>query len=382
MNNPCMTRRQFNQLLIGGLALAGLPMAALAVPKPPLRLRVAAIQMMPKLGDISANLQQAEMLVRQAISRGAQWVILPEMFTSGMAFHPDMLNAIRPLDGEPAQLLQRLAREGQAIIGGSFLASREGRVFNTFLLVHPDGTTTRHDKDHPTYWEACYYEGGKDGGVLDSPIGPVGSVLCWESIRSQTARRLAGRISLVVGGSTWWTLPDDAAPDSPLRADNLKMLKSSPPRLARMLGVPVVHASHAGPFHGFYSPELPDVPYDSTYLGETMIVDARGRVLTRLAQAEGAGVALAEIELPDKSAAIDPIPVDFWIPPEMPEPWKASWQRWLKSGAHYYREVTLPYLQTGVIKEYSPEYLSWETDINRDTGRFNFLKARSHDPLS
>jgi hypothetical protein len=61
--------------------------------------------------------------------------------------------------------------------------------------------------------------------------------------------------------------------------------------------------------------------------------------------------------LPAKASPIDPIPDDFWIPSEMPEAWKSSWTRWLQNGAHYYREVTLPYLRTGEIREYIPEYL-------------------------
>lgn len=356
MNAP-ITRRQFNTFLAASLILAGGPRPGLAASGHPLVLRVAAIQMTPRIGDVAFNLRQAEALVHEALRLGAQWVILPEMFTSGAAFHPDMLKAITPADGEPTQLLKKLARQGNAVVGGSFLASREGHVFNSFLLAHPDGTTQWHDKDKPTYWENCYYEGGMDDGLLDTPIGPVGSVLCWEFIRSQTARRLAGKVRMVVGGSTWWTLPDDAPYDSPLRAFNLKMLKNAPPRLARMLGVPVVHGSHAGPFNGFYSPDLPDVPYDSTYLGETMIVDAKGHILARRSLEEGAGVVMADIESPAKASPADPIPDDFWIPPEMPEAWKSSWERWLKSGAHYYREVTLPYLQTGEIREYVPEYL-------------------------
>jgi predicted amidohydrolase len=356
MNAP-ITRRQFNTFLAGNLILAGWPRPGLAASDHPLVLRAAAIQMTPRIGDVTFNLRQAEALVREALGLGAQWVILPEMFTSGAAFHPDMLKAITPVDGEPAQLLKNLARQGNAVVGGSFLASREGHVFNSFLLAHPDGTTQWHDKDQPTYWENCYYEGGKDDGLLDTPVGPVGSVLCWEFIRSRTARRLAGKVRMVVGGSTWWTLPDDAPFDSPLRADNLKMLKDAPPRLARMLGVPVVHGSHAGPFNGFYSPDLPDVPYDSTYLGETMIVDAKGRILARRSLEAGAGVVVADIELPAKASPVDPVPDDFWIPPEMPEAWKSSWERWLKRGAHYYREVTLPYLEMGEIRECLPEYL-------------------------
>jgi hypothetical protein len=80
-------------------------------------------------------------------------------------------------------------------------------------------------------------------------------------------------------------------------------------------------------------------------------------VLARRSQTEGAGVLLAEVELPNRPTPAESVPGAFWLPPEMPEPWKESWGRWLKSGAHYYREVTLPYLKTGEIREYLPESL-------------------------
>ncbi len=352
-----MKRRDFNRWLLAGLAAGLSPTPAGANRHTPQVLRVAALQMTPKLGDAEANLAQAEQLVRQAQKQGAEWIVLPEMFTSAAAYHPDMLGAIRPLDGAPAQMMHRLARQGGSVIGGSFLASRDGEVFNSFLLVFPDGRMLRHDKDHPTYWENCFYRGGADDGVLDTPLGGVGSVLCWEFIRSQTLRRLQGKVRLVLGGSCWWTLSDDVDADNPLRADNLKMLQEAPTRCARLLGVPVVHGSHAGPFNGFFSPDLPDVPYDSRYLGEAMIVDAQGEVLARRSAEQGAGVLVARIELPERPRANPPIPEDFWLPKEMPEPWKASWERWLSSGSHYYRSVTQPFLQSGTVNDYLPEYM-------------------------
>lgn len=352
-----MNRRDFNHCLLAALA-AGLcpPVAASDRPRRQ-TLKVAALQMTPKLGDTDANLVQAEQLIRQAQRQGAEWILLPEMFTTAAAFHPDLLTGIRPLDGSPAQMMRRLARQGGNVIGGSFLASRDGDAFNSFLLVFPDGRILRHDKDQPTYWENCFYRGGSDDGVLDTPVGGVGSILCWELIRSRTMRRLRGRVRLVLGGSCWWTLSDDVDADNPLRADNLEMLRDAPVRCARMLGVPVVHGSHAGPFHGFFSPDLPDVPYDSRYLGEAMIVDADGKILARREMAEGAGVIIAQIELPQHPAPPLEIPDNFWLPEQMPEPWKESWERWLVSGRHYYRTVTQPYLRTGMVDEYVPEYM-------------------------
>lgn len=365
MSNAKITRRQFHQRLIAGVCL-GIPgfacgNEARAAPgktqATPTSLKAAAIQMTPKLGDLQANLGQAEQLVRQALKQGAEWVILPEMFTSAAAFHPGMLEVIQPVDGAPSKMLHELARQSNAVVGGSFLARRGDDVFNTFILAFPDGSETRHDKDQPTYWENCYYKGGNDEGVMDTPIGPVGSALCWEFIRSQTARRLLDKVNLVVGGSCWWTLPHDADPDSPFRKANKQMLREAPTRFARMLGVPVIHGSHAGHFEAFYSPEIPDVAYDSSYLGEAMIVDAQGQVLASRSLDEGAGVVLATIELPSKPRPIEAIPDQFWLPEQMPQPWKDSWERWFKRGGDYYAAVTLPYLQTGVVNEYEPEFM-------------------------
>ncbi len=166
--------------------------------------------MVPRLGDVASNLIQVEHLIDEAIRRGAQWIVLPEMFSSAMAFHDDVLRAIRPLDGAPARLMCEKARRHQVCIGGSSLARDAGRVFNRFLLYLPDGSHYHHDKDQPTYWEAYYYEDGQDDGVLHTPETEVGVALCWEMIRTRTARRMLGRVRLLLAGSTWWTLPDSA----------------------------------------------------------------------------------------------------------------------------------------------------------------------------
>ena len=360
MTHSKISRRQFNRWLVACVLAAGTKVYAQTEPsknESALKLLVAAIQMTPKLGDVQSNMKQAEHLIRQAIARGAQWIILPEMFTSAVAFHEDMLKSIQAADGPPLQLLKRLSKEGNAVIGGSFLASTDKGVFNTFVLVFPDGKVVQHNKDSPTYWENCYYKGGNDDGVLQTPIGNVGSVLCWELIRSRTASRLLNKVKMVVGGSCWWTLPEDSDTDSPRWAANLKMIQDAPLRMARMLGVPVIHGSHAGDFEGFFSPELADVPYNSSYLGEAMIVDAQGRVLASRSKEQGEGVVFAEIQISGKAVPSETIPETFWIPKEMPEDWKESWERWLDRGADYYELVTKPFLKEGVINEYEPPYL-------------------------
>lgn len=308
-------------------------------------MRVAAIQMCAELGAVEQNCASAERLVRDAFAKKAEWVILPEFFTSGMAYHPRLLDAARPCDGMPLQMLCSLAREHSGVVGGSFLSLRGSEAYNTFALAFPDGSVFAHDKDLPTMWENCYYVGGDDDGVLETPTMRAGVAMCWELIRSQTARRLAGRVDVVVGGSCWWDFPDAACgPEiDALRARNRAILAAAPGSLARMLGVPVIHASHAGEFEGL-TPGSEEEPYRSRWLGEAQIVDAKGRALARRTYDEGKGVLVADICPGPAQQPSTAIPARFWIP-DLPEALTAAWNDLNAFGRQYYRQFTIPHRQ-------------------------------------
>lgn len=279
------------------------------------KITVSAVQMVVDTGDVGHNMKRAGELIDRAFADGAELVIVPEFFTSGAAFSPKLLTASRPIDGEPKKLLMEKAKRHNGYVGGSFIASRGGDNYNTFVWANPDGTTQTHDKDQPTMWENCYYIGGDDDGVIETPLGPVGVALCWELVRSRTARRLLDRVDLLVGGSCWWTVPGWPFPArfwKKIHRSNLRDMKEIIPRMARTLGVPVVHAAHAGRFRE-KMPLMPGIPYPSYYLGETQIVDAGGGVLARLGAEEGEGVITAEIEVGRKENSLE-IPDRFWIP--------------------------------------------------------------------
>src|SRR5919206_233414 len=126
-------------------------------------------------------------------------------------------------------------------------AAREGR--NAFLLAGPDGDLLgRHDKDLPTMWENALYVGGSDDGVIEAGPFTVGAAVCWEFMRAQTARRLRGRVDVVVGGSGWWSIPawPPRAVTRRLEAANARTAALVAERFARLVGAPVVHAAHAG----------------------------------------------------------------------------------------------------------------------------------------
>jgi predicted amidohydrolase len=107
-----------------------------------------------------------------------------------------------------------------------------------------------------------------------------------------------------------------------------------------MVGVPVVHAAHAGSFVGQAWPDRGET-FPSHYLGEAQIVDGNGRVLARMSREDGEGVITADISLGSVADEPDAIPDSFWIA-EYPEELYRQWQSALETGHQYYLSTTLP----------------------------------------
>ena len=277
-------------------------------------MRAAAIQLEPVLADVAANLEACERLAGDAAAAGADWIALPEFFTTGAAFREELAGAALAPDGAATDLLRDLAVRHGATVGGSFLCrDPDGEVRNAYFLVGPDGQVLgRHDKDLPTMWENALYVGGHDDGVIDAGPLTAGAAVCWEFMRSQTARRLRGRVDVVIGGSCWWSIPEwpPRRVSRRMEAANARTAGRVAESFARLVGAPVIHAAHAGPFEC----PLPWTPvrYRGFFEGGALIAAADGRVLARRERAEGAGFVVADVEA-GRSAPLDEVPDRYWL---------------------------------------------------------------------
>ena len=278
-------------------------------------MRAAAIQLEARIADVDANLESAERLADLAASEGAECIVLPEFFTTGIGFVPELADCALPPDGEATELLRSLASRHGAMVGGSFLCrDDDGEVRNAFLLATAEGEIAgRHDKDLPTMWENAFYVGGSDDGVIDAGDLTVGAAACWELMRTQTVHRLTGRIDLALTGSGWWSMPQSWPPKALMRraeAGNRALARRAAEQFAWFIGAPVVHAAHCGPLR-CRMPWFP-LPYEGTFEGWTLISDASGRVLAGRAAEQGEGVVIAEVE-PGRSQPIRRPPDRFWL---------------------------------------------------------------------
>src|SRR5690625_102769 len=111
------------------------------------KVKVAAIQLEAKVGDIHANLAACENMANEAGKKGAKWIILPEFFTTGMAFNPRIADGIESPNGKALHMMRDIAKRYQAYVGGSFIIRDEDTAIrNAFFLVSPEGILGRHNK--------------------------------------------------------------------------------------------------------------------------------------------------------------------------------------------------------------------------------------------
>lgn len=223
-----------------------------------------------------------------------------------------------------------------ALVGGSFLCrDNDGHVRNAYFAADATGMIGRHDKDLPTMWENAFYIGGQDDGVFRAGTLNVGAAVCWELMRTRTARRMRAHVDLVMTGSGWWSIPPwrPRATFAAMERRNRQTARSAAATFAKYVGAPVVHAAHAGAFRC----AMPWIPleYRGHFEGSTLITDGTGSVVAERRPEEGPGIVLGDIHL-GRRPPVAEIPDRFWLHSRGALP-TAAWhyQRW--HGRRWYR---------------------------------------------
>lgn len=310
-------------------------------------LRAAAIQLEGVPGRVDLTLARLEAMIVEAAERGARAIAVPEFCTSPVPMRAEVHAAVLPRENVAVEMFRRLASRYGATIGGSMLVADDDEIHNRYHLVEPDGRVHTHDKDLPTMWENCFYTGGdmsgRDDGAFDTALGGVGVASCWELIRSQTVRRLQGRVGLAMTGTHWWTVPDNwggltSRALGSIAQYNRYLSENAPAEFARRLGAPVLQASHCGPLRSdlLLAPGSDaSVTYGTEFVGATQIVAADGTVRASRRTTEGPGIVYADVEA-GMHDPVTPLEDRFWIP-ALPLFLRGYWHQQNLAGRSYYR---------------------------------------------
>jgi N-carbamoylputrescine amidase len=161
---------------------------------------VAAIQMACDW-DAQGNIARAERLVRVAAARGAQIILLPELFeTPYFCIEQDArhLALARPsAENRAVQHFAAVARELGVVLPISFFEHSGQAYFNSIAIIDADGThlgvyRKSHIPNGPGYQEKNYFSPGDTGfRVWNTRFARIGVGICWDQWFPETARVMA-----------------------------------------------------------------------------------------------------------------------------------------------------------------------------------------------
>jgi len=147
------------------------------------------------------NLDRAEVLVREAVEKGAQIVLLQELFETPY-FCPDQKQEFfalaRPVDDNPVLArMGDLARELGVVLPVSSFERANNAYYNSLVVIDADGRRLAlyrksHILDGPGYQEKFYFNPGDTGfRVWDTAYGRIGAAVCWDQWFPEAARIMA-----------------------------------------------------------------------------------------------------------------------------------------------------------------------------------------------
>jgi N-carbamoylputrescine amidase len=165
-----------------------------------MKVTVAATQMACGW-DRDENIANAERLVREAAGRGAQVVLIQELFETPY-FCKDHLAShfglAAPVDDNVAiRHLATVAGSLGVVLPLSVFELAENAYFNSLVMVDADGTVLgtyrkSHIPESPGYHEKFYFSPGDTGfKVWQTRYGRIGAGICWDQWFPECARAMA-----------------------------------------------------------------------------------------------------------------------------------------------------------------------------------------------
>lgn len=153
--------------------------------------------------DVRGNILRLAEGVADLARRGAELIVLQELHNSLYFCQVEDVNNFdlaEPIPGPSTQTFGELARQyGVVIVTSLFERRAPGLYHNTAVVIERDGTIAgkyrkMHIPDDPAYYEKFYFTPGDLGfKPIDTSVGRLGVMVCWDQWYPEAARLMALR---------------------------------------------------------------------------------------------------------------------------------------------------------------------------------------------
>jgi len=227
--------------------------------------KVAVAQMAPKLGDKQHNLKVISDAMLQAKNDQADLIVFPELFLTGYSVGESLDRLAETEDGPGLTEVRRLCIENDLYAAISFPEKGEGsHYYISSALINNNGDVLGvYRKTHLFDEEKDFFNPGSTFTLIDTPLGKVGMMICFDVEFPEIARalKLRGADFIVIVNA------------------NMHPYQLHHHLYARVRAmeneIPVIICNRLGK------------EGDLDFCGDSMVIDATGEILQEMKQTEG-----------------------------------------------------------------------------------------------
>lgn len=235
--------------------------------------------------DRAANIEKLQRNIRQAAAEGAELVVLQELH-NGLYFcqteDTNLFDQAEPIPGPSTELFGALAKElGIVLVLSLFERRAPGLYHNTAVVLERDGSIAgkyrkMHIPDDPAYYEKFYFTPGDLGfEPIDTSVGRLGVLVCWDQWYPEAARLMAmrGAEMLIYPTAIGWESSDTAEE----KARQLGAWVTVQRGHAVANGLPVISVNRTG-----HEPDPSGQTKGIQFWGNSFVAGPQGELITTL----------------------------------------------------------------------------------------------------
>ncbi|VTY39831.1 N-carbamoyl-D-amino acid hydrolase [Xylophilus ampelinus] len=247
------------------------------------RLRVACLQMDPRIGRKADNLARSLQGIADAAAAGARLVVLPELCNTGYVFQSraEAVEAAEPVPDGPScrAWMSAAARHGVVVVAG--IAERVGeRLYNAAAVLGPAGHLGTYRKNHLWDAENLFFEPGDLGmPVFEIEGGRFACAICYDMWFSEIYRMAA------IGGADLLCVPTNWVP-----------MRGQPGNLPMMANLLAMGGAHTNALFVAAADRI-GVERGQRFLGSSLIVGPDGWPVAGPASSDAEEMLLADLDL-------------------------------------------------------------------------------------
>ena len=249
--------------------------------------------------DVADNRNRLVAKIRELAADGAQLVVLQELHDSRYFCQEENVadfDLAEPIPGEPCRIYGEVAKEcGIVLVTSQFERRAPGIYHNTAVAFESDGSIAgkyrkMHIPDDPAYYEKFYFTPGDLGfEPIDTSVGRLGVLVCWDQWYPEAARLMAmrGAELLIYPTAIGWESSDSDAEQGRQQEAWTTVQRGH----AVANGLPVVAVNRVG-----HEPDPSGRTEGITFWGHSFVAGPQGEILY-MAPSDAETTAIVDIDM-------------------------------------------------------------------------------------